>query len=77
MVADLNAVQARAQDDSFVKQCSLAGLQACLPLDWPTPPDTPPSPKKRYRSHYHYLGWDDLLEPAVWEYLSDLIYSCD
>jgi hypothetical protein len=71
MVVDLNAVQARAQDDSFVQQCSLAGLQARLPLNWPTPPETPPSPKKRYRSHYRYLGWDDLLEPAVWEYLSD------
>ncbi len=71
MVIDLSAVKARAQDENFVKQCSLAGLQARLPLAWPTPSDTPPSPKKQYRSHYRYLGWQDLLDPTVWAYLSD------
>jgi hypothetical protein len=39
-------------------------------LRWPTPPHVPPSPKKRYRSQYVYLGWEDLQDPAVWEYLS-------
>ena len=71
MRVELNAVQARAQDENFVNQCSLQALQTGLPLLWPTPPDTPPSPKKQYRSHYLYLGWNDLLEPSVWEYLSD------
>jgi hypothetical protein len=42
-----------------------------LPLRWPTPPQVPPSPKGRYRSHYVYQGWDDLLDPAAWAHLSD------
>ena len=71
MIANHQAAQARAQDESFVKQCSLEGLQARLPLLWPLPTDMPPCPKKQYRSQYHYLGWDDLLEPAAWDYLSD------
>lgn len=71
MVANLTAVEARAQDELFVSQCSLEGLQERLPLLWPTPPDTLPSPKKDYRSHYVYLGWEDLRDPAAWEHLSD------
>ncbi|MEE8306934.1 MAG: hypothetical protein V3R81_06685 [Gammaproteobacteria bacterium] len=71
MMANHQAAQARTQDANFVNQCSLAGLQARLPLHWPLPPETPPSPKKQYRSQYRYLGWDDLLEPARWDYLSD------
>ena len=65
------AVETRAQDPTFVAQCSLTGLKDRLPLIWPIPLNTPPSPKKSYRSHYNYLGWDDLLNPTVWEYLSD------
>jgi hypothetical protein len=30
-----------------------------------------PSPKRRYRSHYVYLGWEDLRDPTTWEHLSD------
>ena len=67
----LTPVEARAQDPTFVAQCSLTGLKDRLPLIWAIPPDTPPSPKKKYRSHYVYLGWDDLLDLTVWEYLSD------
>jgi hypothetical protein len=67
----LTAVETRAQDSTFVTQCSLTGLEDRLPLIWPISPDTPPSPKKNYRSHYVYLGWDDLLDPTAWEYLSD------
>jgi hypothetical protein len=67
----LTAVETRAQDPTFVAQCSLTGLEDRLPLIWPIPPDIPPSPKKSYRSHYVYLGWDDLLDSTVWEYLSD------
>ena len=37
-----------------------------MPLLWPTPADISPSPKKDYRSHYVYLGYDDLDEPAQW-----------
>jgi hypothetical protein len=67
----LTAVEARAQDPTFVAQCSLTGLKERLPLIWPIPLDTPPSPKKNYRSYYVYLGWDDVLDATIWEYLSD------
>jgi hypothetical protein len=70
-VANLTAVKARARDADFVNQCSLWGLRGRLPLCWPTPPYVPPSPKLRYRSHYVYQGWDDLLAPAAWTHLSD------
>ncbi len=71
MATDCDAPTARAHDALFVSQCSLSGLQAKLPLLWPTPPGTPPSPKRAYRSHYVYCGWADLLVPATWDYLSD------
>ena len=71
MAANLSAVEARAQDSDFVDQCSLWGLQGRLPLRWPTPSHVPPSPKRRYRSHYVYRGWEDLLDPAAWAHLSD------
>jgi len=70
-MSDLTAVQARARDSDFVNQCSLWGLQERLPLPWRTPPNVPPSPKQRYRSHYVYQGRDDLLELAAWAHLSD------
>ncbi len=71
MAAELTPVQTRAQDLAFVAQCSLDGLRDRLPLRWPAPPNTPPSPKKRYRSHYVYLGWEDLEDSTAWEHLSD------
>ena len=55
MVAECTPVETRARDSAFVRQCSLSGLQERLPLRWPTPPDTPPSPKRSYRSNYVYL----------------------
>lgn len=67
MVTAISPEQTRAQDASFVSQCSLAGLRERLPLVWPTPPDTPASPKKSYRSWYVHLGWQDLEDPAVWQ----------
>jgi hypothetical protein len=66
-----DAPTARANDPLFVGQCSLRALQATLPLRWPTPAGTPPSPKHAYRSHYVYGGWQDLLTPAIWDTLSD------
>jgi hypothetical protein len=71
MGAKIRAVEARAQDSDFVAQCNFWGLQAQLPLCWPTPANLPPSPKTRYRSHYVYLGWQDLHDPAAWDNLSD------
>lgn len=85
-MTSLTAVQTRAQDAELVNQCRLTNpgvgsepapresrgeaLQERLPLLWPTPPETPPSPKKQYRSHYRYRGYEKLTDPAVWEYLS-------
>lgn len=71
MAAECTPVEARARDAAFVGQCSLAGLQQRLPLGWPTPPDTPPSPKRSYRSHYVYRGWTDLEDWSNWQHLSD------
>jgi hypothetical protein len=61
----------RAQDEVFVSSCSVSGLQKRLPLSWPTAANTPPSPKKSYRSAYQYLGWDELADPASWEAYDD------
>ena len=65
----------RAQDSTFVRQCSFQGLQGQLPLRWPTPSGVPESPKKQYRSHYEYPGCDGLDDRANWETVSafDLI----
>jgi hypothetical protein len=71
MAANSTPVETRAQDAALVAQCSLSGLQDCLPLIWRVPPDTLPSPKKAYRSHYVYQGWADILAPPTWEHLSD------
>lgn len=35
----------------------------------PIPPNTPPSPKRRYRSQYVYLGYDDLSDLDKWHTL--------
>lgn len=71
MPARLSPPETRAQDAAFVSSCSLAGLRSRLPLRWPAPSDILPSPKRTYRSHYTYLGWDDLENPAAWNHLSD------
>jgi len=66
----LRAAEERATNPMFSATCSLEGLRDQLPLRWPTPPDTPNSPKLKYRSHYVYLGWEDLNEMASWDSLS-------
>ena len=71
VTANLTPVETRARDPAFVTECSLDGLQDRLPLIWPILPDTPPSPKKAYRSHYVYQGWEDLKHPSAWEHLSN------
>jgi hypothetical protein len=71
MAADLSAVERRAQDAEFIATCQRSTWRARLPLHWPTSPGTPPSPKQAYRSHYVYLGSDDLADPAIWEHLSE------
>jgi len=71
MATELTASETRHQDATFVAQCSLDGLQELLPLRWPSPADTPPCPKRSYRSYYVYLGWGELRATAAWEHLSD------
>ena len=71
MGADLSAVEQRAQDGLLLAHCGIEGLRQRLPLRWPTPPGTPPSPKKAYRSLYLYRGWHDLHDPAFWKQCSD------
>ena len=61
--------QTRSQDAEFVTTCGFAGLQARLPLRWPTPPETPPSPKTRYRSWYSYPGYEKSSVATGWETL--------
>lgn len=71
MHAELTAAAQRRQDAAFISTCRWQALREQLPLRWPTPPDTPPCPKKTYRSHYVYRGATDLDNPALWEALSD------
>ncbi len=71
MVAERTAAEHRAQDTSFGATCQWGTWRARLPLHWPMPPDTPPSPKTTYRSEYDYLGCADLDEPAAWQHLSE------
>jgi hypothetical protein len=72
--AKLTPGQTRAQDEFFVSQCSLSSLRSSLPLQWPTPVQTPASPKKSYRSEYVY-DWQatlaDVDQVCAWKDLSD------
>lgn len=61
----------RSQDPDFVGRCAFSSLQDRLPLRWLRPSDTPPSPKKRYRSWYQYPGWEDLQDPVCWDCCED------
>ena len=66
--------QTRAEEALFVSQCGLLSLWKQLPLHWPTPPGTPASPKKRYRSEYVYPWQVALADPdqvLAWKGLSD------
>ena len=79
-ISHLSPSQTRIQDADLVECIHFANLQGRLPLTWPTPPNTPPSPKMQYRSHYDYPGYEKLTDPAVWEYISSfevLLYLID
>ena len=71
MAVDLTAVECRAQDGLFIAHCGLDGLRERLPLRWPTPAGTPPSPKKAYRLQHVYLGWQGLNDSATWEHIGE------
>ena len=70
MVAELTPTQQRCQDPSFVAKFSFPALLAILPLSLPVPDNTPASPKRRYRSQYVYLGYQDLRDRSLWPVLS-------
>jgi len=60
----LSASRKRAAHPEFVPTFSLGALRARLPLRFPVPGGVPPSPKRHYRSEYHYLGYADLACPS-------------
>lgn len=67
MAARPSPTATRAQDPLLLHNCSLQGLRERLPLRWPTPAGTTPSPKRRYRSFYTYQGPGELEDPGTWE----------
>jgi hypothetical protein len=79
--APLDAVQARSANPTFLARMAIGALAARLPLPWPLPSGTPPSPKRRFRSAYQAPkpngpdpdnGLPDLaeLDAAAWARLS-------
>jgi hypothetical protein len=62
--------QTRSGEAEWVAQMCFERLQAKLPLPWPRPSDMGECPKLRFRSHYRYLGWEELREESRWEGLS-------
>jgi hypothetical protein len=61
----------RIQQAAFVNSCRISALQDRLPLRWGQAAHTPPSPKKSYRSHYQYPGWEGLQDPDEWKEYDD------
>jgi hypothetical protein len=66
-----SATRKRAAHPDFVDTFSVSALHDRLPLRFPVPEDVRPSPKQHYRSQYHYLGYDDLLDPTLLTPLTD------
>jgi hypothetical protein len=56
----LIASRKRAAHPDFVPTLSLGALRGRLPFRFPVPAGVLPSPKRRYRSEYRYLGYEDL-----------------
>jgi hypothetical protein len=64
------AIQKRADRQETLARFSWSHLRPRLPLRFPLDPDLPPSPKRRYRSHYRYLDAEGLEVPQTLETLS-------
>lgn len=62
---DLTATHKRAAHPAFVPTFAIQVLGNRLPFRFPVPADVPPSPKRHYRSHYGYLGFQDLTDVTV------------
>ena len=59
-IQELIASRKRAAHPDFVATFSLDALRVRLPLRFTVPPGVLPSHKRRYRSAYRYLGYEDL-----------------
>jgi hypothetical protein len=62
---ELSASKKRAMHPDFSNTFCLEALGQQLPFLFPVPENLPPSPKPRYRSHYRYLGFEDLVNPDL------------
>lgn len=67
-----SALAKRAGQPLLPLMFSVQALLPQLPFPFPRDPDSPPSPKLRYRSHYRYQGPEALLDPTKLKVLSDL-----
>jgi hypothetical protein len=59
------ASEKRAENREALAVFDLDKLKKKLPLVFACDPALPASPKPRYRSDYHYLGWEDLNEETL------------
>jgi hypothetical protein len=59
------AIKKRADNPTVLAPFALSQLKHQLPLTFPLDSQLPPSPKRRYRSDYRYLGFDDLDAQAL------------
>ena len=66
----LSAIRKRAENPQVLVPFALSALKDHLPLVFPVSPDVPPSPKRKYRSDYRYLGYDHL-DDAMLDTASD------
>jgi hypothetical protein len=69
--APLTAIQKRAAHPEFVPTFSLEALKPQLPFPLLAPSQVSPSPKRRYRSYYQYLGYTDQADEAALRTLTD------
>ena len=67
---ELSASRKRAAHPDFVPTFSLTALRERLPFRFPVPDGVLPSPKRRYRSKYRYLGYENLSCAAEWSKLT-------
>ncbi len=67
----VSALARRARQPLLPLMFSAQALLPQLPFPFPCDPGSPPSPKRRYRSHYCYQGPQALLDPSQLKGLSD------
>lgn len=70
-----SAIAKRAAHPLLTSLFSVNSLLPQLPLAFPADPDAQPCPKRRFRSHYRYLGPQALLDPTERAHLSDFQIS--